>query len=102
MTEAQLETIFKKRFIAQIRLRLCGVDLDFIHTQPNNRSMPDTLILGPLYWAALEFKRSEDADRQPNQEYHVDRLMERGYASFVYPENVEEVLDDLERLFKFE
>ncbi len=94
-----LESEFKKRTIQRIKDRLPSLDLDFINTKPFNRSMPDTFVIGPWCWAALEFKRSEDADQQANQDYHIERLNRKGYARFVFPENVEEVLDDLEAVF---
>ena len=92
-----LERQFKRRAIQDIKDRLPEVDLDFIES--DNRSMPDIYILGPVIWAALEFKTSEKASRRPNQEWHIHRLNAKGYARFVYPENLEEVLDELERLF---
>lgn len=94
-----LESEFKKHTIQRIKDRLPSLDLDFIKTKPFNRSMPDTFVIGPWNWAALEFKRSELAAQQANQDYHIERLNRKGYASFVFPENVEEVLDDLEAVF---
>lgn len=96
MLESKFKIAFKQRLIA----RLPHTYLSFIeNTRPNKRSEPDLFILGRGVWAALEFKKSKNASKQPNQEYHISRLNEIGYASFVYPENQEEVLDDLEKLF---
>ena len=92
-----LESKFKKQTIERIKDRFPSLDLDFI--TPLSRSMPDTFIIAPHVWAALEFKRSEISPHRPNQDYHILRLNRKGYATFVYPENVEEVLDDLEVLF---
>ncbi|MCK4824982.1 hypothetical protein KA005_55040 [bacterium] len=102
-----LESQFKREAKQRIRERFPNLDLDFING--TNRSMPDTFILGPWSWAALEFKRSglaaqqpaaqQPAAQQPNQNYHIQRLNRKGYASFVFPENLEEVLDDLEAVF---
>ena len=96
-----LESEFKKEFIERIRSRLPEVDLDFIHTKPYNRSKPDLVILGPIRWATLEFKKTKRSKQQPNQEYHILRMDAKGYARFVYPSNSEEVLDELERLFSY-
>ena len=58
--------------------------------------------------AFLECKKDQRTARsksgtQPNQEEYLDRLTNKGfYAKFVYPENKEEILHDLERLFKTE
>ena len=50
-------------------------------------------------WAFLECKREEKAKKQPNQEYYVDKLNGMGFARFVYPENEEEVLNDIQHAF---
>jgi hypothetical protein len=94
-----LESEFKKQAKERIIERFPYLDLDFINTKPFNRSMPDTFVIGPWTWAALEFKRSELAAQQANQDYHIERLNRKGYASFVFPENLEEVLNDLETVF---
>ena len=94
-----LESEFKSHTKDRIRERLPNIDLDFIESKTITRSKPDLFIIGFHAWAALEFKRSKNAPKQPNQAYTIERLGVKGYASFVYPENLEEVLDDLERLF---
>ena len=94
-----LESEFKQHVKDCIIHRLRYVDLDFIETNTYTRSLPDLFIIGPNLWAALECKRSEDAPHRPNQDYHISRLNKKGYASFVFPENLEEVLDELEILF---
>lgn len=72
-----------------------------LKNDPNNiQGFPDLLILWNDRWAALECKRSEDSSRRPNQEYYIHLLDNMSFASFIYPENMEEVLDDLERSFK--
>ena len=92
-----LESGFKAKFLEELENRLPQLDLDFYTT--DRRSMPDTAVLGPGVWAVLEFKKMEDADQQPNQGHHIRRLNKKGYAAFVYPENAEEVLSELEGLF---
>ena len=94
-----LESEFKKLVKQRIKYRFASLVLDFIEPLGHNRSMPDLIILGPRVWAALEFKRAKDSPLRPNQLYHVMRMKEKGYATFIFPENLEEVLDELERLF---
>lgn len=95
-----LEKIFVKHFRYELQKRMGETHLDYIHPRAYSRSQPDLIILGSKnIWAALEFKESKNAHRQPNQEYYIKRLNEKGFARFVYPENVEEVLDELEELF---
>lgn len=64
------------------------------------QGVPDHLVLFEDRWAALESKRKRGAAQRQNQEYHIDRLNEKGYASFVHPDNLEEVVHDLQRAFR--
>lgn len=64
------------------------------------QGIPDRLVIWHDRWAALELKRSSRAKRQPNQEHYVNMLDKWSFAAFVHPENVEEVLDALQRAFR--
>ena len=64
------------------------------------QGIPDLLILYKDKWVALECKDNKDASHQPNQDDYVEALNKMSYSSFVYPENLEEVLNDIQRTFE--
>lgn len=63
------------------------------------QGVPDLLVLYNVFWAALEVKASARSRVQPNQNYYVDLLDGMSFASFIYPENEEEVFRDLQYAF---
>ena len=64
------------------------------------QGIPDLLVLYKNKWASLENKKSEKATRRPNQEYYVDRMNKMSFSRFIYPENRDEVLNDLKTYFQ--
>ena len=63
------------------------------------QGFPDWTILYKDKWAVLEAKRSKNAKKQPNQPYYVDKLNTMSFSRFVYPENKDDVLRELEQIF---
>jgi len=91
-----LENKFKQKLKKKIQARLPGSLV--LHLDPNDiQGIPDMLVLFNDRWAALEGKKDSRASHRPNQDYWVKRMAEMSFASFIFPENEEEVLDDLER-----
>nr|DAP15074.1 MAG TPA: hydrolase [Bacteriophage sp.] len=63
------------------------------------QGIPDLLVLYKDKWATLENKKSSKAHKQPNQEYYVGVMDEMSFSRFIFPENKNVVLKELERFF---
>ena len=62
------------------------------------QGFPDLLILNGQKWAALEVKKDAKAKHRPNQELYIQKINEMGsYASFIFPENEKDIINELER-----
>lgn len=96
--EQKLERDFQAKLIKELKARFPGC---FIMKNDESyiQGTPDLTILYNDRWAMLECKAAANSPKRPNQDYYVDILGEMSYASFVYPENKEEVLDELQQTF---
>lgn len=95
---AKLEREFQPKLIEKLEGMFEGcliTKLDSGYIQ----GIPDLLILHEDKWAILECKKSANAKRQPNQEYYVEKLDDMSFSRFVYPENEEQVLSELNEFF---
>ena len=93
------ESKFQSNLIKEINRRIPdAIVIKLIET--NIQGIPDLLIIWRDFWAFLEVKESRKAKHQPNQNYYIDTLNEIGFASFIFPENKEEVLNDMEQSFQ--
>lgn len=96
-----LESQFQRKLIEEIKERLPGCVIT--KNDPSYiQGFPDLTIFYNDRYGLLECKRSEGESHRPNQDYHVERMDEMSFARFIYPENKEEVLHELERSLKAE
>ena len=93
-----LESKFQANLIKELKTNFDGCiimknDSSYI------QGIPDLLVLYKDKWASLEVKKNANAKKRPNQDYYVDRMNEMSFSRFVYPENKEQVLDELREIF---
>lgn len=94
-----LENKFKTKLVKSIKQRFPGAMV--FHLDPSEcQGIPDLIILYQDNWAALEGKKEKNASHRPNQDYYVRLMNSMSFASFIYPENMKEVLDEMEQVFK--
>lgn len=94
-----LENKFKTKLVKELETRFPGCII--IHTDGNDiQGIPDLVILHKKRWAALEGKKNESASKRPNQDYYIQKMNEMSYASFISPENKDEVLNDIQQSFE--
>ncbi len=94
-----LEREFKYQIKKELKDRLPGCII--LKNDPECiQGIPDIIILWNERWAALETKRTANSPHRPNQDYYVDLMDKMSFAAFIYPENREEVLDDLVNFMK--
>lgn len=97
---SKLESKFQKDFIDEAKVRYPGC-IALKNDSSYIQGFPDWTLLYKDKWAVLEMKRERGARKQPNQEYYVDKLnASGGFSRFVYPENRDEVFEELDILFK--
>lgn len=91
-----LENKFKTQLCKEIRDLLPGCMV--VHLDPTEiQGIPDLLVLHNSKWAALEGKKNARASHRPNQDYYVEKMNDMSFARFIYPENKEEVLHELQQ-----
>lgn len=94
----KLESKFQLDLINELHKRLPGC-----YIIKNNakliQGILDLIVLYGPWWVMLEVKRSATANVQPNQPYYVAKFNGMGFAAFIYPENMTEILDELQNYF---
>lgn len=92
------ENEYQGRLIKKIKERFPGCEV--LKNDPNYiQGVPDLTILYKDKWAALECKRSKEASLRPNQSYYISKFDSMSFSRLIYPENEEEVLNELQQSF---
>ena len=91
----------ESKFQADLKTRILSMfPGSLVFKIKDSQGYPDLIVLYRNHWATLECKRETDAHRQPNQPYYVDRMDNMSFSRFIYPENEEEVLRELQSAFR--
>ncbi len=94
-----LERDFQRDLIEELRALYPDA---LIFKNESKQGLPDLTILYGDKWALLECKKSRTAKHQSNQDYYVERANSMSFSRFIYPENKQEVLDELQQAFRSE
>lgn len=99
MRQTKLESTYQAALIKLLEQLFPGCiilknDTDY------QQGIPDLTILWRERWAFLEVKAYEGAPEQPNQRYFIEAAARLSFGAFIYPENEEEVLHDLQHAFR--
>ena len=95
-----LERTFQGRLIKKLEKIFPGCII--LKNDPNYlQGFPDLTIFYGNRWALLECKKSQFENRQPNQEYYIDICNSMSFARFIYPENEEEVINELQQALRY-
>ncbi len=89
------ESDFQASLIKEIKKRLPGAYV-FKMDSSQLQGCPDLIILYKDKWAMLEVKASRKSTKRPNQRIRVSAFNEMSFAAFIFPENKEEVLHEME------
>ncbi len=89
------ESEFQAKLIKKLKARFPGCIV--MKNDPTYiQGIPDILMLYKNRWFALECKRSRSSSHQPNQEFYVNQMNSMSFARFIFPENEEEVLNEIQ------
>ena len=92
------ENAYQQELIKKLKRMFPKPDTMILKNDANYiQGVPDITILHKDRWAILECKRDRNAPHRPNQDFYVDKLNGMSYAAFIYPENEEEILREVQQ-----
>ena len=93
------ESEFQRKLIKKLKDRFPGCYV--MKNDANHKAgIPDLTVLYEDHWATLECKKSETATHRLHQDRNVEKMNKMSFSAFIYPENEEEVINEMERSFK--
>lgn len=94
-----VESKFQSNLIKELKERFKGCEV--IKNDANYiQGVPDLIILYGPHWAMLECKKTETSKHRPNQDYYISKYSDMSYAAFIFPENKEVIINEMEQAFK--
>ena len=95
---------FKEKLIKDIEKEIPGCIVTKLEADFNN-GIPDILILHENKWATLEAKKNKNEvtkqrRNKMSQDHYVASMNAMSFSRYVYPENKEEVLNELKIHFQ--
>lgn len=95
MINVKLESTFQSNLKKELKRMFPGCIIKR-NSVDDIQGFPDITVYYGSKYAHLECKRTKHSPRRPNQQYYVDLFNDMGgYASFIYPENKDQVLAEL-------
>lgn len=102
---AALESNYQHNLIK--RLKVIFPEIEILKNDSSyKKSIPDLTLFYKDKYALLEVKRSKkdyekslNEDERKNQEYYINKFNKWSYASFIFPENEDEVILELKEVF---
>jgi hypothetical protein len=93
---SRLESGFQDKLIKELKELFPGC---MTFKMDQIQGIPDLLVLYKDKWATLECKQFARAKKQPNQEYYVGLMNSMSFSRFICPENKDEILSELRKVF---
>ena len=90
------ESKFQRELIGELEAMFPGA---LIFKNESKQGLPDLTVLYEDKWALLECKADAGASHQPNQDWYVEKADRMSFSRFIFPENKQEVLDELQQAF---
>lgn len=93
------ENNYQSGLIKRIKERFPGCMV--LKNDPNYiQGVPDLTIFHKQHWATLEVKKDSKAEHQPNQDHYVEKMNNMSYSAFIFPENEEDILNEIQNTFE--